>query len=169
MREAAIDCWVLRMRRHGTRLPAYHVAQPVQVTLLCNNRYKEEDRFVVRLFHPGQLMDWSGELHDARLLGLKNGVYKFRGDEWDPTAKVHHLQTTVECLKRGHGSGARSAWNCQCLFDRSSAERICMRPNSQGQVFYPALSAPTSPPEVLGCSPLARSPGGCLRALRSHS
>lgn len=95
MRDAAIDGWVLRMRRHGLRLPAHHVTEPEQATLLCINRYDEPDRFVLRVFQPGQFTDYSTEMHGARLMDSRKGCYRFQGDEWIVQAHQHFPQTLV--------------------------------------------------------------------------
>lgn len=65
MAEAALSGFVFLMRRHGARLPAKHVGEPVPGHALLIDRYGEQDRFYVRLYHPGQFMDWSHELHGA--------------------------------------------------------------------------------------------------------
>lgn len=92
-RAAAFSCFVFRMRRHGARLPARHVADPEPGELLCFDWYGEPDRFMARLFHAGQLTDWGMEMHGARLEREGPGVRLLRGDEWDPNRKEHTLQT----------------------------------------------------------------------------
>jgi hypothetical protein len=78
MADAAFTGWVFLMRRHGQRLPARHVGEPIQGQVLLINRYEEEDRFYVRLYHPGQFMDWSHELHGARIERSNGGVHLLR-------------------------------------------------------------------------------------------
>jgi hypothetical protein len=100
----AFTGWVFLMRRHGQRLPARHVGEPIQGQVLLINRYEEEDRFYVRLYHPGQFMDWSHELHGARIERSNGGVHLLRGDEWVSAAKEHKLQTwlCVPTVERGY-------------------------------------------------------------------
>lgn len=93
MRTAAFTGWVFLMRRHGQRLAARHVGEPTPGQVLLIDRYGEQDRFYVRLYHPGQYTDWSHELHGARLERSKGNVHLLRGDEWISAAKEHRLQT----------------------------------------------------------------------------
>jgi hypothetical protein len=103
LQDAAIDCWVFRMRRHGQRLPVARVPEPTQGLVVPIDRYGEPDRFYVRLYRPGQLVDWCDELHSARLRRADKGCYLFAGDEWVDATRMHHLQTWLctPTLERG--------------------------------------------------------------------
>lgn len=95
MRAAALEGWVLQIRRNGQRLPAHRMAESEHLSVLCIDRYGEPDRFVVRLFPAGQFIDYISELHGARLVRVANGCHQFHGDEWDPVRQLHNAQTLV--------------------------------------------------------------------------
>ena len=112
MRAAALPCWVWRMRRHGRRLPAHQVDEPLQADLLAINRYGETSRFLAKLLPPGQLTDSHWEMHGARVERAGAGVMLLRGDEWDPGQQRHWDQTWMctSTQERGLEILARMSW-----------------------------------------------------------
>lgn len=72
--------------------------------MLLIDRYGEQDRFYVRLFHPGQFTDWSHELHGARRGGSDGRVYLLHGEEWVASANEPRVQTwlCVPTAERGY-------------------------------------------------------------------
>jgi hypothetical protein len=93
MTAAAIPCWLFRLREFGMRLPVPSIPEPMQGNVLCIDRYEEQTRFYMRFYRAGRWAHWHLEMHGARLVKERGGVWQFSGDEWNSEVKQHYLQT----------------------------------------------------------------------------